>query len=165
MIIRNHVTSRNRNWKGIALTSWKLKMSRSPDKDNVNSKWLEILPIKLSTFAVEKARIVNLWWGQLCNISSLKQGIIDSTGTKTFVKEAKLGKLLRELKSTPMSYHKKIHWLFSHVCNGKFAVFLVFCCGITCKWCLTSEKVSRSSGFFVHRRFIFLACVATTRSI
>ena len=26
--------------------------------------------------------------------------------------------------------NKKVHWFFSHVCNGKFCVF---CCGVTCK--------------------------------
>ena len=31
---------------------------------------------------------------------------------------------------------KKVHWFFSHVCNGKFAAFWVLCCGITCKWVL-----------------------------
>ena len=55
---------------------------------------------------------------------------------KTFAKEPKLAKLLRELKSTPAMYNKKVHRLFSHVCNGKFAVFLVLCCEITGKWVL-----------------------------
>ena len=31
---------------------------------------------------------------------------------------------------------KEVHWFFSYVCNGKFAVFWVLCCGITCKWVL-----------------------------
>ena len=65
------------------------------------------------------------------------QGIIDPTGTETFAKEPKmLEKFLRELKSTPVLTIKKVHWFFSHVCNGKSAVFWVFCCGITCKWML-----------------------------
>ena len=33
----------------------------------------------------------------------MNQGIIDSTGTETFEKEPKLEKLLRELKSKPVS--------------------------------------------------------------
>ena len=64
------------------------------------------------------------------------QGIINPTGMETFAKEPKLTKLLRELKSTPLLYNKKVHWFFSHVCNGNFAVFGVLCYGITCKWVL-----------------------------
>ena len=37
----------------------------------------------------------------------LIQGIIDSAGEVTFTKEPKLAKLLRELKLTPVRYHKK----------------------------------------------------------
>ena len=55
---------------------------------------------------------------------------------ETFAKEPKLAKLLRELKPTLVSYNKIVHWFFSYVCNGKFAVFWVFFCGITCKWVL-----------------------------
>ena len=29
--------------------------------------------------------------------------------------------------------NKKVHWFFSYVCNGKFAVCWVLCCRITCK--------------------------------
>ena len=55
---------------------------------------------------------------------------------ETFAKEPKLAKLLQELKSTLVLYHKNVRWFFSHVCNGKFAAFWVLCCGITCKWVL-----------------------------
>ena len=34
---------------------------------------------------------------------------------------------------TPVLNNKKIHRFFSYVCNGKFAVFWVLCCGMTCK--------------------------------
>ena len=36
-----------------------------------------------------------------------KQGITNPTGSETFAKESKLAKLLRELKSAPVSYIKK----------------------------------------------------------
>ena len=55
---------------------------------------------------------------------------------ETFAMEPELAKLLRKLKSTPMLNNKKVHRFFSHVCNGKFAVFWVLYCGITCKWVL-----------------------------
>ena len=77
-----------------------------------------------------------------CNIrqlllhSAYVPGIIDPTETEYFAKEPKLAKLLRELKSTPVLYNKKARWFFSHVCNEKFAVFWVLCCGINCKWVL-----------------------------
>ena len=51
---------------------------------------------------------------------------------ETFAKEPKLAKLFQELKLTPVSNDKKVHWFFSHVCNRKFAAFLVLCCWITC---------------------------------
>ena len=31
---------------------------------------------------------------------------------------------------------KKVHWFLSYVCNGKFAVCWVLCCGITARWVL-----------------------------
>ena len=65
------------------------------------------------------------------------QGIIDPKGTETFAKEPVLAKLLGQLKLTAVSYKKKKErGFFSHIYNGKFAVFLVLCCGITCKWVL-----------------------------
>ena len=64
------------------------------------------------------------------------QGIIDCEGTETFAKEPKLAKLLGMLKPTPVSYNEKFHCFFSYVCNGKFVVFWVLFCGITCKWVL-----------------------------
>ena len=71
-----------------------------------------------------------------CIISYTMQKIIDPTGTETSAKKPKIVKLLRELKSTPVSHNKKVHWFFSHVCNGKFAVLQLLCCGMTCKWVL-----------------------------
>ena len=38
---------------------------------------------------------------------TLKQGILDPTGTETFAKEPKLAKLLGKLKPTHMSHNKK----------------------------------------------------------
>ena len=55
------------------------------------------------------------------------------TGTKTFTMEPELTKLLRDIKPTPVSYNK-VHWFFSHVCNGKFPAFWVLCCRITFYW-------------------------------
>ena len=52
----------------------------------------------------------------------LMQETIDSTGEETFANELMLAKLLRELKSTLMRYHK-VHWFFSYACKNKFAVF------------------------------------------
>ena len=52
---------------------------------------------------------------------------------ETFAKESELAKLLQRLKSTPELNNKKVHWFFSYVCNGKFAVFWVLYCGITAK--------------------------------
>ena len=43
------------------------------------------------------------------------QGIINCEGTETFAKKPKLAKLLPELKPTPVSYNKKVHWFLSHV--------------------------------------------------
>ena len=39
-----------------------------------------------------------------------------------------------------MLNNKKVHWFFSYVCNGKFSVFWVLYCGITCK-CIDRCKV------------------------
>ena len=64
------------------------------------------------------------------------QGIINCKGTKTFAKEPKLAKLLRELKPTLVSYNKKIPLVLSHVCNDKFSAFWMLFCGMTCKWVL-----------------------------
>ena len=77
-----------------------------------------------------------------CIISYTMQKIIDPTGTETSAKKPKIVKLLRELKSTPVSHNKKVHWFFSHVGNGKFAVIWLLCCGITCKWVLFSGIVA-----------------------
>ena len=52
----------------------------------------------------------------------IEQGIIDLTATETIAKEPKLEKLLRELKSTPVPYNKKVHRFLSRVSNDKFAV-------------------------------------------
>ena len=41
---------------------------------------------------------------------------------------------------TPVSYNNIGPLVFSHVCNGKFAVFWVPCCGITCKWALFPNR-------------------------
>ena len=68
---------------------------------------------------------------------------------ETFAKEPKLAKLFRELKPTLVSNKKKVHWFSPHGCNGKFAVFWVLFCGITCKWVL----------FFYHRFIFLLACI------
>ena len=65
---------------------------------------------------------------QLYTYSYFLQGIINQTGTETFAKELKLAKLLLVM------YNKKVQWFLSHVCIGKFAVFRVLCCRITCKW-------------------------------
>ena len=54
---------------------------------------------------------------------------------ETFAKEPKMAKLLRELKPTLVSYNKKGSLVFV-VCNGKFVVFWVHFCEITCKWVL-----------------------------
>ena len=51
------------------------------------------------------------------------QGIINCKGTETFAKEPKSAKLLWELKPTPCRTTEEVHWLLSHVCNGKFAAF------------------------------------------
>ena len=110
-----------------------------------------------------------------------------------FCKGTKLAKSVRGLKSMPLSYNKKVRWFFPHVSNGKFAAFCVLFWGTSCKWvlflyaleyiidlltrahlrlaaelpclCLTLETASLCSGFFVHRRFIFLSRVATSRSV
>ena len=89
--------------------------------------------------------------------------IIDAT--ESFCKGTKLAKLLRELKSTPVSYNKKICWFFSHVCNGKFAVLWVLCCGINCKWVLFPSIDIVSIG--LHRSLkkynrLFTACTVKT---
>ena len=60
---------------------------------------------------------------------------------ETFAKEHKLAKLLREVKSTPVLCDKKVLSFFSYVCNGKFAVFQVHCCGITCKWVFFASRM------------------------
>ena len=73
------------------------------------------------------------------NILSGSKRLQLCTGTKTFAKEPRFAKLLRGLKSTPVSYKKKVHWFFTHVCNCKFAVLWVLCCGITCKWVLMGQ--------------------------
>ena len=57
------------------------------------------------------------------------QEIIDSTGAETFAKEPKLAKSLRELKLTPVWYHKKVHWLFR---NPQFVAFWMLCCRTIC---------------------------------
>ena len=75
-------------------------------------------------------------WAQFLYQGMYIQGIIDSKRTETFAKEPTLAELLRELKSAAVSYHKRVHWFFSYVCNGKSSVFWVLCCGITCKWVL-----------------------------
>ena len=80
-----------------------------------------------------------------CQVSALvqsiiycfNQGIINPTGSETFAQEPGLAKLFRELKLTTVSYNKERRF-FSHVCYGKFAVFLALCCRITCKWVLFS---------------------------
>ena len=75
------------------------------------------------------------WVDNSTTLLLLSQGIINWTATETFVKEPELGKLLRELKSvlynkkSPCCTIKKVHLILSHVCNGKFAVFWVLCCG------------------------------------
>ena len=56
------------------------------------------------------------------------QGIIHATETKTFAKEPKYAKLLRELKRTPVRHYKQSLLVFL-VC-----LFKLFCCRITCKW-------------------------------
>ena len=53
---------------------------------------------------------------------------------ETFAKNPMLAKLLRELKLTPVWYHKKSA-VFSLVClQLQFVVFPVLCCGTICKW-------------------------------
>ena len=57
---------------------------------------------------------------------------------ETFAKEPEFAKLLRRLKSVPAFNNKKSLLFFLYVCKGKFAVFWVLYCGITCKWVLFS---------------------------
>ena len=67
-----------------------------------------------------------------------------------FAKKPELAKLLQRLKSTPMLNNKKVYWFFSYVCNGKFAVFWLLCCRITCKWVLFLS---------IDVRMFLLACI------
>ena len=43
------------------------------------------------------------------------------------------------LSRHPCRTIKKVYCFFLHVCKGKFAVFWVLCCGITCNWVLFSS--------------------------
>ena len=44
-----------------------------------------------------------------------------------FCKGTKVDKIIAGAKVFLVSYNKKIHWFFSHVCNSKFATFWVLC--------------------------------------
>ena len=86
------------------------------------------------------------------------------TGTETFAKEPEFAQLLRRLKSTPVLNNKKSSLVFSYVCNGKFSVFWVLYCGITCKWVLFSTIelyfycIDR---WKVYNRLVFMCTVKT----
>ena len=63
-----------------------------------------------------------------------KQGIINMNRNGNFCKGTWVSEVIAETKvRRPCWTMKKVHWFFSHVCNGKFSVFWVLCCGITCK--------------------------------
>ena len=74
--------------------------------------------------------VLNTTQHRLSVKNSLCQRIIVSTVAETFAKEAKLVGLFRELQSTPVRYHQKVHWFFSYACNAKFAAF----------WCFAAEQ-------------------------
>ena len=73
------------------------------------------------------------------NPTHSSQGIIDWSGRKKFAKEPELANFLQDLKLTLLLHNEKVHWFFSHVRNGEFAVFWVLCCEVTCKWVLFSS--------------------------
>ena len=54
-----------------------------------------------------------------------------------FCKGTRVSKVIAETKDDAhVGQQKKFTGFFSYVCNGKFAVIWVLCCGITCKWVL-----------------------------
>ena len=85
-----------------------------------------LIPSLLWIVQVLKHCCVELWHRdnkvlQLHITMSLKQGIINSTGTETFANESKLVKLMRSLKSTLVPHNEKsllvfliaVFWVFS----------------------------------------------------
>ena len=51
-----------------------------------------------------------------------------------FCKGTQVSKIIAEAKvDARVEQQKNFTGIFLHVCNGKFAVFWVLCCGVTCK--------------------------------
>ena len=83
------------------------------------------------------------------DFTSIDQGIIDSTRTKTFAKEPELAKLLRRLKSTPALNNKKSSPFFLACLQWQI------CCVLGA---LLRDNLQM--GAFSYHRFIFLlACI------
>ena len=53
-----------------------------------------------------------------------------------FCKGTLVSKIVAEAKVDTRVENSKVHWFFSYVCNGKFAVLLVLWIGITARWVL-----------------------------
>ena len=137
------------------------------------ANWLVVV------FFLHIINCIKSWWWY--------QGIDDWTGTETLAKEPRLAKSLRELKSTPVRYYKKVLWFFSHVCNrnllgfGCFAVgqhfygcFLFMRCNIhnwlvnVCILKIYMFYFGKDVTVFGFLRFLspyFFACVATDQSL
>ena len=72
-----------------------------------------------------------------CYPLQLAQGIIIIIMNRNgkFCKGTWVSKIIAETK-VDARIEQKIHWFFSYVCNGKFAMFWVLYCEITCEWVL-----------------------------